>query len=300
MACKKSISSKKITGYESLTSLVPTTDLLSYLNGLLSDDIVQVSTGMRYDQQVKYVSYNMDKFGFDSVELLQITDVQFGHRMCNVERMLEYRDWVLDKPNRFMIWTGDMIDAWRIGSPGAPLENILEPQGQVFKFVEHWAPARHRILGYIGGNHERRGLTGFGDLGILIATLLKIPYSNGQQFIDVKFGKHDRFKIATWHGVGGARTIGAKAMMIDRFMQKGDSQLYLVGHLHTCLVIPGVRMIRNEKHNRVDFQKIVGAMSSSFLQYFGAYAEVAGLTASDLMMAMATLYRDGKWQVSIR
>ncbi len=300
MGTKKPKASQTDTSYESLIRLFPTTQLMSYLHGLLSSDIVESTHGMIYGQQIKYVSWNMDKFGWDEVEILQVTDVQFGHIMCNVRRMIEYRDWVLAKENRFMVWTGDMFDAWRVGSPGQPLENILDANSQVFKFAELWAPARHRIIGSVGGNHERRGLVGGGDLGTLLATLLQIPYSAGQQFIDVKFGKHNKFTIALWHGTGGARTIGAKANIVDRWSIDSNSQWALVGHLHTGLVVHGVRKIRVPGQNRITFQKRIGCMSSSFLEYFGSYGEVAGMSASDLMMAKATLYKDGKWGVTLR
>ena len=300
MGSKKPKIGKTDTSYESLTKLFPTTQLMQYLQGLLSPDIVEATHGMFYDQQIKYVSWNTDKFGWDEVEILQVTDVQFGHKMCNVPRMIEYRDWVLDKPNRFMVWTGDMIDAWRIGSPGQPLENILDANSQVLKFAELWAPARHRILGYVGGNHERRGFAGGGDLGTVLATLLQIPYSAGQQFIDVKFGKHNKFTIALWHGTGAARTIGAKANLVDRWSIDSNSQWAVLGHLHTGIMVHGTRKVRVPGQNRIAFQKRIGCMSSSFLEYFGAYGEVAGFSASDLMMARAILYMDGKWEVTLR
>lgn len=270
------------------------------LQASLPEYTVMPSVGMQYDEQVKYVTWKFDPRKFKTIELLHFTDVQFGHIECHVKRVQEYIDWVLDKPNRFVLFGGDMIDATNVFSPGAPWENIAGPQSQVYRFVELFAPLRARILGFVGGNHERRGVKTFGDLGVLLATLLQVPYSSGQQLIDIHYGGHKPFKIHLWHGGGASRTKGAKAQLISRFMDTGDAQLYLVGHLHDCIILPSIRIIRVPGANNVHMQKIVGGMSSSFLRYFGTYAEVAGLTPNDVLMLRTILTPDGKFEVTIK
>jgi len=224
--------------------------------------------------------------------------VQFGHVRCKYDRVLEYRDWILAKDNRMLILTGDMIDAWAAWSPGRGFEQIGDPMSQVFKFCEVWAPVRHRILGYVGGNHERRAIPGFGDLGTLIAGLLAIPYSNGRQMIDVYFGDHQAFQIQQWHGRGGARTKGTVAQTLHRFMGQGDAQLYLMGHLHQPMIIPDWKERRHGK--KVVAKKCIGALGSSFLETWGSYCEVAGYGMSDVLMPMVTLEADGKWEMRLR
>lgn len=234
-----------------------------------------------------------------TVELVQLTDMQFGHKSCKVKRVKEYIDWILEVPNRFVLMTGDNIDAATAKSPGSPWDNWFEPQSQVYKFCEIMSPMRHRILGYVGGNHERRGVAAFGDLGFLIATMLKLPYSAGQQLINVHFGNHKPFKAHLWHGLPRARTKGALAQILDRFMQQGDSQLYLTGHNHQGLVIPQWRMFRDANGN-IKLIKIIGAQGTSFLEFWGTYAEVMGLMGSDVFMPRVILYADGKWELTLR
>jgi hypothetical protein len=221
MANEKLSTRPQIGRFEDL--IEQTTDYMDKLAGRMKPNDYRATSGMIYGEQQKYVSWDIPTTKFSEIELLQITDVQFGHIACKYDRVIEYRDYVLAKPNRFMLWTGDNVDAWAMWSPGRAFDQIADPQSQVFKFCEVWAPARHRILGYVGGNHERRAIPGFGDLGTLIATLLKIPYSNGRQFIDIYFGKHDPFRVALWHGVGGARTKGTVAQILSRFMAEGTA-----------------------------------------------------------------------------
>ena len=282
------------------TELDLTTEYGKRLEKKMAKDVVQIESGMRFGAEAKYLSLTLSPRRFKQIELCHITDVQFGHKRCLLSRVKEYRDWILSEPNRFVFFGGDMIDAWVLNSPGQPHENTMDAQGQVYKFCEIWAPARHRILGYVGGNHERRGLKGFGDLGILIATILRIPYSAGQQLIDVHYGHHRPFKVHLWHGSGASRTMGAKAQMLHRFMQTGDSQLYLVGHLHAALMLFDWRTSRKEDKRDVEITKIAGAMSSSFLAYWANYAEVMGLSVSDVMMARTLLDPDGGWELTAR
>jgi hypothetical protein len=277
-----------------------TLEALRQLQSALPEYAAEPKVGMVYGEQSKYVTWKFDPKKFDSLELLHLTDVQFGHMECRVHRVKEYINWVLSVPNRFVLLGGDMVDAYNVLSPGIPWENLCEPQRQIYKFCELFAPLRARILGYCGGNHERRGIKTFGDLGILIATLLRIPYSDGKQFIDIYYGKHDPFKISLWHGTGAARTAGAKMQMLHRFIQQDDSTLYLVGHLHDAMVKFDWRSVRKPGKNDIHLQKICGAMSSSFLSHFGTYAEVKGLSASDVLMARAILEPDGRWGVSLK
>lgn len=264
----------------------------------LPDNVVPAVTKSLIQGETKHILWDFSEQSWDTLELLQVTDVQWGHLCCNVTRVLEYRDWVLAAPNRFMIWTGDNVDAATMLSKGGPWDNRGTPQDQVYEFTKVWGPARHRVLGYVGGNHERHGTATFGDLGVLLSTLLRLPYSRGKQHIDILFGQHRPFLITQWHGSGGARTFGAAAQALMRFAEQGDSQLYLMGHLHKPMVIP----FWKERHDArgVATVKTVAALGSSFLEHWGSYAEVAGYAPSDVLMPLCQLDRDGGWEVRLR
>lgn len=271
-----------------------------FMEGLeLAKDVNKLSSGMVIGEQTKYVSWAIPS-DQEFIEILQITDVQFGHVRCKYHRVLEYRDWILKEPNRYMVWTGDLVDAWAMWSPGRGFEQIGDPMSQVFKFCEVWAPARHRVLGYVGGNHERRAIPGFGDLGVLLAALLRVPYSNGRQLIDIYYGKHQPFQISQWHGRGGARTKGTVAQTLHRFAGEGDSQLYLMGHLHQPLILPGWKEHRDKVRRQVVAKKYVAALGSSFMDLWGSYGEVAGFGMSDVLMPLTRLDVSGGWEVVLR
>ena len=282
-------------------SQVPSTSTyLEQLHASAPPDVIDIEGTMPFGDERKYITVRFDPAEYPrGIEIIHLTDVQFGHRSCNVSKFVEYRDWILSKPNRFVFFGGDMVDAATVVSIASPYENTMEPQGQVYRFVELAMPLRARIIGYVGGNHERRGVKTFGDLGHLIATLLKIPYSSGKQFVDIHYGAHKPFKNSLWHGGTGSRTKGAKAQMIHRFMVQGDSQVYWVGHLHDVLMIGDVRE-RRGVDGRIEPEKYCGVMSSSFLEHYGTYAETAGMPAGDCQMWRLVLNPNGKWMMTLR
>lgn len=263
------------------------------------DDVVDLKLSMNYGEESKYVTVDFDPKKFPKgIDLLHITDVQFGHKMCNVEKFEEYCDWILKEKNRFVFFGGDMVDSATLISVGSPYENTEEPQGQVYRFCGIAKRIRHRILGYVGGNHERRAIKTFGDLGKLIATLLRIPYSSGKQFIDINYGEHKPFRVTLHHGRGAARTKGARLMMLKSLMDQGNSDLYLVGHLHDFLMTVDVR--QSQESGEIILKEYAGAMSSSFLQHFGTYAEVAMMPSGTIKMWKTTLFPDGQWNMVAR
>lgn len=282
------------------TALVrSTSDFLTWINEHSPADVLDLNQHMIYGEECKYVSVTIPQKDYpNGIELIHLTDVQFGHVCCREDRVREWCRWILDVPNRFVLLGGDLVDAATQFSIANPYENKWRPSRQCTKLCEILLPIRHRVLGYVGGNHERRTDRTFGSLGLFIAMLLRVPYSEGQQFIDIHYGEHDPFKVQLWHGAGSAKTKGAKAMLIERFMAFGDSHLYLVGHLHDAIVLFGWRQERYR--NRIRLTKKAGAMSSSFLEWIGTYAETAGLPASDVMMARCILEPNGHWEITMR
>lgn len=271
------------------------------LQRLLPEYDAEPRRGMIYGEQIKYVSWRFDPKRFSSIELLHLTDLQFGHVECRMNKWMEYQKWVLSRPNRFVLLGGDMIDASTVLSPGEPWENLFNPSRQVFKFCEAVAPMRHRILGYVGGNHERRGIKTFGDLGQLIASLLCVPYSGGVQFVDIHYGGHKPYQVFLHHGKGAAQTKGAKTQMLYRMTENyPGSDLYLVGHLHDSVLLPLVRLVHDHEKCIIGRKKYYAGMSSSFLDFMGTYAEVAAMTINDIFMLRAVLEPTGKVEVTIR
>lgn len=276
-----------------------TLNLLSEVQSQLQDYAPTLKQSMVIDGQARRLVWDFSDVKIDTLEILQVTDVQFGHKACDIETLNRYLAWVLSEENRYIVLGGDMVDAGHVQSKGSPFEQIGDPQQEVWAFCKLFAPVRHRVLGYVGGNHERRSIPTFGDIGKSIATILELPYSPGKQHIDIIFGDHKPFKISMWHGGGGGSTKGILANGLVRFMNQADSQLYLLGHLHQAMVVQESREVREKKNMML--QKIVGARGSSFLKHYGTYAEVVlGTNPQTIQMPRAVLERNGHWELTLR
>lgn len=277
-------------------------DYLDELKEIAPPDVVKIESSMVKRRQTRHVSVDIDPDDvYKSVEIMMLTDVQYGHLDFNRDRFIEYRDWLLSKPNRFCVFGGDMIDAATLTSGGKAYENRGTPLDQTFEFCKLAIPLRHRVLGYVGGNHERHGYPSLGgSIGQLIATMMRIPYSDGQQFIDIQYGAWEPFKISLWHGTGGSRTPGAQMNVLSRFMQQGDSHLYLMGHLHCAMVRPAWRIKRGYRGQPVGLEKYYGIISSSFLDYWGTYSEIVGFNPSETMMGRVILEPNQHMEVTLR
>jgi len=280
--------------------VVSTSNFLDY-QATLPKREARITEHMILDMESKYVTSHISAAECPGrIELIHLTDLQYGAKSYKADRFAEYREWILSVPNRFVLLGGDIIDSATLLSKGSAFENTGQPRDQVYGVLEELTPLRGRILAYVGGNHERRTEKTFGEAGHLIATMLKIPYSRGRQVVDVHYGKHQPFKISLWHGSGSARTKGAKMQMLHRFMGQGDSQAYLVGHLHDVVATYDWRQIRDLNKKVINLQKIAGVMSSSFQAYWNTYAEVFGMSPSDTMMARLVLEEDGGWELTLK
>lgn len=276
-----------------------TSNFLETYAAALPERQAQITERMVMAMEAKYVEVTLSTKDYPkTVELMHLTDMQYGAKSYKAARFKEYRDWILSVPNRFVLLGGDIVDAATLLSKGSAFDNTGQPREEVYGVLDELSPLRGRILAYVGGNHERRTEKTFGECGHLIATLLKIPYSQGRQIVDVHYGAHKPFKISLWHGSGSARTKGAKMQMLHRFMGQGDSQVYLVGHLHDVVATYDWRQVREK--GRIALKKIAGVMSSSFQDYWNTYAEVYGLSPSDTMMARIVLGVDGDWEITLK
>lgn len=256
---------------------------------------------MQFGHEHKSITYQIDPRKYKTFEILHMTDTQQGHIGCQMKQLTQYRDWILSEPNRFMVFGGDMGDFGTKVSVGSPWEQMFAPDQLVYQIAKFWAPARHRILGYVGGNHERRTQLTWGDAGLALAAALDIPYSAGKQYVHLEYGDHKPFTIHLWHGRGAGISAGAKMMLLDRTMRdEADAHLSLIGHLHD----PMLKFMSRKKFQADGTFKLVKtgvAMSSSFLDYWGSYAEVMNLPVNPLMMARCILEpKDCGWELTLR
>ena len=100
-------------------------------------------------------------------------DDQLGHATCDESRILKDIEWVKENPHCLLALLGDGIDSATKTSPGSLRDNTSTPLRQVERYITIHKPVADRIIGYVGGNHERRIDKALDDPGAAIRLISK-------------------------------------------------------------------------------------------------------------------------------
>lgn len=248
-----------------------------------------------------YVEWKFpNRLKWDCLEILQLTDIQYGSAFCDVAKLDQYLDWILAEPYRYAVLGGDLLENYNYTkSPGSPYEQMGDPASCMGQLMHKLMPVAHRFLGYVSGNHERRH-SAFSDMTRLMAETLGVPWASGRQHIAVYFGEHKPFKISMHHGTGSARTRGSIVNALERMAKQDDSDLFLMGHLHRPNAFQITRSTWDARNRCMALHDQWAAMGSSFLKHWGSYADTAGHDPGRVSMPLAVLSRDGSWSLSLR
>ena len=150
-------------------------------------------------------------------------DEQLGHVTCDEVRVAKDIAWVEKNPQCLTFLLGDCIDSATKTSPGSIRDNNRTPLRQIESYVELHKGLVGRIIGLVGGNHERRIDKALDDPGSAVRLLAKglssdtskVPYSSGILLVDVCWRGHV-WTFTLFHGAGAAVTPGSKIQRMQR------------------------------------------------------------------------------------
>lgn len=228
-------------------------------------------------------------------------DEQLGHVTCDEDRVKKDIAWVQHNPECLVFLLGDAIDSAVKTSPGSIRENTLSPLRQIDSYVEMHQSIKDRIIGYVGGNHERRIDKALDDSGAAVRLIArglsgpnhKVPFSGGILLIDVHWRGHV-WTFTLFHGAGAAQTPGSKIQRMQRNMLLSDSMITLSGHLHDEAKTSR-RYVKRSVDGTVRVVKQTALQCGTYLQYIGSYGEVGGMAPVGPDMIVIELFDDGKY-----
>jgi UDP-2,3-diacylglucosamine pyrophosphatase LpxH len=173
---------------------------------------------------------------FDSIELYSIADVHWESAEADQGAFLRFIDFILDKPNRYVVLNGDLLDMALTLSVSDTYSATEAPQSAIDTFAKVLSKIKDRVLAAQPGNHEDRvyKYTGidvtehlFLKAGIDIAYYSKMPFVLLLEFSDVKYVGYFH------HGFGGGRMQGGKVNNSLRLAETVIADFYSSGHVHT-------------------------------------------------------------------
>lgn len=208
------------------------------------------------------------------IEIVPLPCMHYGSP-AHISLLLNWAvNYIQSGVHRFGLFMGDMMENALINSKGDPYECAEGPQEQLDYLICKFRPISDRIIGVIRGNHENRTRRAVGiDPGKMLAYALDVPYLGIEGIIKVKFGQDtwtgapQIYLIYAHHGVGGGRTMGAKANALSRMTHRVEGcDVYMMAHTHQMMAYPeGVYMPIGPTYQRARLCQRLMVMCGSFL-----------------------------------
>ena len=267
-----------------------------------------------------YYAWNLSP-KFKELYILPFSDLHKGNPLCSEKHFL--RDLsLLEKPNYYAVFNGDMIEAIIRSSVGDIYTQKNTPQAQAEWVTKKLKPYKKKILGMTMGNHEYRIYRDTSiDLCRIMAKDLGIPYRTEGLMLKVSFGDNNNrtegkpyvYWVYLTHGYGGARTKSAKAVKVERTGNWIHADVYIMSHDHVVNVAPDVYLLpdprtkaeKDKDGNETGFT--IGSVkahrkmlvkSNAYLKY-GGYGEMGGFPPVDLEIPIIKFSGQGKTRVRV-
>lgn len=221
----------------------------------------------------------------ESLTIIPISDVHIGDKKADLKAFKETIERIKKEPNTYTILNGDLCNVALKNSKSDVYNDEMTPMEQVLKIIEFLEPIKDKILVMSNGNHEERITKETSiDVLYLVAKQLKLEqvYSPSWWYLYLSFGESNKHKpvlyTATgYHGSGSGSTTGAKANRVKKMSQVVLADIYLMSHVHEPINTKGIIYVPDYQHRSVVRKEMYYAVSNSFLEYEGSYAERMGL-----------------------
>lgn len=224
----------------------------------------------------------VDKFSRDDIEIYPFGDVHIGSRQFMREEVESFLSFVMEKPNRYLVIVGDLMDYNLKNSVGNPFDEVMRPQEQkeyAYKLLE---PVKDRILCGVSGNHEARGVKEADSdplYDVFCWLHIQDRYRPNIAFLKLRFGdrvgdaeRNPTYCVAVTHGSGGGGKKGASVNKLDDFCAVLEGvDILITGHTHSPLAFPSGKLSVNLNTETIKPKQFEVCVCSSWLDY-GGYA----------------------------
>ena len=211
--------------------------------------------------------------------LVPLADAHFGSQEFNEVLWHRTIQRIQDDPHCFAVLVGDLIDNGLKNSLTNVYEATCSPHEQKEWLYSELLPIRAKLLGAVGGNHERRSIKE-ADADPLYDVLIRLGkediYRQNICFMQIKltyeFGGKDKqrqtYSFAITHGHGGGQYIGSSANRVQNYANAIEGiDCMITGHTHKPVSFPVAKLLFHE--GKVMRRQFAVAVASSFLDYGG-------------------------------
>lgn len=218
--------------------------------------------------------------------LIPLADAHYGSAEFNETLWHRTIKRIQDDPDCYCCLVGDLIDNTLKSSPGSVFEATASPGEQKEWLYNELLPIKDKILGAVGGNHERR-TSKEADNDPLYDVMLRLGredvYRQNICFMQIRMTyiaadkqkgrdktvrQRVAFSFAITHGAGGGQYIGSSANRVQNFgMAIEGIDCLITAHTHKPVTFPVTKLLFN--NGTIVRKQFVVAVASSFLNYGG-------------------------------
>lgn len=251
---------------------------------------------------------------FDFIEVYPVSDLHWGEPETDEQMFLNFIEFILSEPNRFVILNGDLLNTALTISVSDTYSEKYAPSEGITSLAFHLAKLvqKDRILAMGTGNHEDRvyKVTGI-DSSKYLAMESGLPmerYSSNSFLVFVKFGKSaisrpskqkkNVYSIFCHHGVGGGRLKGGKINMVVRMNQIVTADVFVVGHVHDPM-LTGTKIFETDNSNMTIREKKQYYIISNAWQIYGGYGQKFGFPPAFTDMSFMKIKGNGSKKIKL-
>ena len=212
---------------------------------------------------------------FKEIEIYPIHDLHYGNEQFDLNKWKKLKAEILEKPNRYCVMVGDMMEMAVPGSKSDVFSQTVPPEAQKEWVSYEMGCLSDRIIAVISGNHEQNRATKLCGLHPLYDACcwarIQDKYRENFAVLDVGFGKRHGVTDKKYRYVGFL-THKAKELKnwstVDT-LEGFDFMLY--GHDHDPKEHSRSHLVYDGKNKRLTIKNIETINCGSFLT-FGGYA----------------------------
>jgi predicted phosphodiesterase len=262
-------------------------DVKSYIqelkrNMVPNDDYIALRSSMM-QSETKSIFGRKITTNKDSIRIVPLGDVHFGHKNCDVTAFQSVVKHILTHDDTYSFLVGDLLETATKKSIGAGLfeeDSHLNKQVDSMKKMLKPLADAGKILGGVDGNHEDRvyQLTSLCPVA-QICQEFNIPFQQYQMYYILEINNM-KYKVFLTHGKGGGSSKTTKIKNVAKPSEIAPlMDLYISGHYHSDISDKDKVMYVDEEGNiKEHIRRFV--MCGSFMKYYGSYAEQAVLQPS--------------------
>ena len=233
---------------------------------------------------------------FDEVEVYALSDLHVGCQEFNETMFHNFVRHILEKPNRYIITNGDLMNNALKSSISNVYNETMSPSQQKRWLKDHLNPIKDRIMVMVGGNHEERSSKESDvDLTMDIAEYLGVPYSKNEAYLQIQLGKNTKgnrkplcYGVYAVHGCGGGGRPGSALNRIENLSMNIFANVYIMGHVHKKMSYKAIYRQPDPQNKTIKEIEQLFIISGAWCNY-GGYAARMMLRAGSLGASVFTL-----------